>query len=424
MESAHPGQGEGDLMVNRPARRGNATVVFLVALPVLVFVFLMVLHTGQLEQSRGELQQVADAAALAGAHTLVDDATLLHDGGRAMPELLQRCRAEASRLARANPVLGVPTELEPNDENAGDGDIVFGIGDSPSQGAPLVADLKQLDQLHFINTVHVTAVRSRARGNALSLLGGTWLNGRSSDLTRTATAFLDRAVIGFRQVGDRPIPLVPIALLSDRGEEYSWEQQVEMGRGSDVFRYERDPYRVIFDETRGDGLREMVVRLRGKRPDSGDGQPTNSLLLQFGTQTGTDLARQVREGLRTEDLRSLGGELVLGADNRLPVPGSILGPSPDSVAFSQVRAALQALCDLGEIRAWPLFDPHATEERDVPILCGFVAARVLAVEADRNGLKFVLQPTSMSSVCVVTRTGPEAALSPRNPYLCRVRLVN
>jgi hypothetical protein len=400
-------------------------VLFLIALPMLVLVLLMALHTGQLEQSRGEVQQVADAAALAGALTLVDDATLLPDGGKAMPALLQRCRGEALRLARANPVLGSPTDLDPNHNNAEDGDIVFGLIDTPGQGQPQPADLAQLDQLRLINTVRVNAVRSRERGNPLQLIGGTWLNGRSGDLTRTATAFLDRAVIGFRQVGDRPIPLVPIALLSDLHDEASWEQQVELRKGPDNFRCEREPdYRVIFDENQGDGLHEMLVHLHGKHGERPN-HALNCLVLHLGSPSGMELARQVREGVRTADLQALGGELVLGPDNRLPVPGDLVGPAGDSAAFGQLLGALEELREQGEVRAWPLFHPHATEEHGRPILCGFVAARVMAVEAEKSSLHLVLQPACLSSASVVTRSANEDAAAPlRNPYICKVRLIN
>jgi hypothetical protein len=409
-------------MVGRHARRGNATLVFLIVLPVLLLVLLMVLHTGQLEQSRGEVQQVADAAALAAAQTLVDEATLLHDGGAAMLPLLERSREEARRFARANPVLGDPTELDLNEKNHDDGDIVFGMVEPP--GTPFGADLAQHDQLHLINTVQINVVRSRDRQNALKLFGGHWLNGRSGDLTRSATALIDRQVAGFRQVGDRPIPVVPFALLSDLHDEDSWEQQVELGRGTDQYRYEREPYRVLHSEKEGDGLREMRVHLHGKKGDGKD-DAVNCLLLHFGAQHGTDLARQIRAGLRKDDLKEVGGELVLGPDGKLPVTGSVLGPAPDSTEFMQVVAALQELSDLGEVRVWPLFHRHATEAHGQPILSGFVAARVMAVRGGEKGLHFVLQPACLSSATVVTSGQNESApVMPRNPYICKVRLVN
>lgn len=406
-------------MVRRQARRGNAALVFLIALPVLVLVLLMVLHTGQLEQSRGEVQQVADAAALAAAGTLVDDDTLRLDNGQALRDLLDRSRAEARTYARANPVLGAPTELDPNPDNREDGDIVFGMIDAPPQ-QPIPADLSEADHLRLINTVRVNVVRSRERNNALRLIGGQWLNGRNADLTRSATAYLDRRVLGFRPVGDQPIPVVPFALLSERGDEDSWEQQVEHRGGPDEFGYDREPYRVRYGKA-GDGLHEMHVRMPGKGAD--DAERVNCVVLHLGARHGTDLARQIRAGLTSADLSELGGELVLGPDGKLPVKGGLHDADPEANASAQVLAAFQELCDLGTVRAWPLFHRAATEAHGQPILSGFVAARVLAVSARGGGLQLVVQPACLTSASVVTgrEDGPPV---PLNRYLCKIRLIN
>jgi len=413
----------------RPPRRGNVALVFLVLLPALVLVVVLVLHTTQLEQARGEIQQAADAAALAAALALVDDASLRGDA-RALLSVFQRAQDEAVRYAGGNRVLGTASRLLLTADNDPEGDVVFGIADGPNQ--PLFpVDLNDPELLPLVNAVRVRVVRSRERGQHLPLIGGAMLNGRTSDMTRSATALLDRGVIGFRQVVAKPIPLVPIALLSDPSSDDSWEGQVE-GKGKerqDKFRYEAEPYRALSD--RGDGLAEMTVHLLGQRGKGGkggkDGPSTNGLLLHLGSGHPTELARQVRDGVVEDDLRALGGELVLGPGNRLPIPGSPDGPGENTLGFAELLLALKDLQNSGEVRAWPLFDP-LTDESGTPVVSGFVAARVMAVSPGQSGLglKVILQPASLQSSCVVTAPfgQNDDRDRPLNRYLSKVRLAN
>lgn len=408
-------------MTGRRSRRGNASLVFLIVLPVLVLVLLLVLRTGQLEQSRGEVQQVADAAALAAGLTLVDDTALL-PGSEARLQLLQRGREEARRYARANPVLGTPTELNPNEANAPEGDIVFGLADSPTESNPQPADLQDPLHLSLINTVRISVVRSRARGSALNLIGGTWFNSQGGDITRIATAYLDRRVVGLRQVGEKPMPLVPLALLSAPGnpsERESWESQVEHKAGTDDFSYRLTPS-YQFDSSKGDGLHEMTVRL-SSGPVEGDQPGPNCLVLNLGKKTQgptSELAQQVRSGVQ-------GSDLILGPDGRLPVQGTPFGPLPGSLAFTELVGALTELRDSGEVRVWPLFDSAATASYETPIVSGFVAARVMAVgTVDQGGLRFLLQPACLASVNVVTQEAEMKHAGQLNRYICKVRLID
>lgn len=403
-------------------RRGHAALVFLVLLPALLLVLLLVFHTAQVEQARAEVQQAADASAMAAALALVDDASLQADG-RAMLPVLHAAQEEAVRYAGRNTVMGTPNRLVLTADNAEDGDLLFGIADSPAHAAFRV-DLGDSELLPLINTVRVRVVRTAERDNQVRLVGGSWLNGRAGNITRSATAILDRAVVGFRPVVDKPLPVVPLALLSDPASRDSWEWQVEKGDDrTDEFRYLTEPYRALSD--RGDGLYEMTVSL--PRSDGAGGAQANCKVLCVGPEVGFGVPRQVREGIRADDLADYNRELVLGPGNRLPIPGLTSGSAMSGAAFNDLFLALKELSLTGVVRAWPLYDPSPTFE-GVPVLSGFVAARVMQVGSDgEGGLRFVLQPACLHSASVVTAPvgeGDEAdpAGRPQNRYVCKVRL--
>src|SRR5262249_31356995 len=163
---------------------------------------------------------------------------------------------------------------------------------------PRVADLKTVD------AVRVRAERSRERGDPLRLLRGPFLSRVPTDARARATALLDRDVIGVRPLPDIAAPLVPLALLSDpQGKrKRSWEAQVEKEGGSDSWAVD-DRGRRPRPAEGSDGLHEMEVRLGGERH--------NACLLQLGVRSVEELARQVVDGVRLEQLEALGGELVL-----------------------------------------------------------------------------------------------------------------
>jgi hypothetical protein len=268
--------------------------------------------------------------------------------------------------------------------------------------------------LGLVNAVRVTAQRTRARGNPAGLYLGQALSLDSADLIAVATGMLDRDVIGFRPVLNQPLPLVPIALLSDPtgANPASWENQVVAGNGPDDFRF--DPTTKTFvEDPNGDGLNEMPVALA----DSG-------CLLLLGVNDATSAAGQVRSGVTAAQLQGLGGQLVLGDKNQLPVPVAPgCGPVAGTPEAADLQASLQQLQLRGELRIWPLYT-GLDAQSGAAVLTEFVAARVVDVEASATGqpVRFTLQPGMMSSATAVTDASRRIGTG--NPYLCKVRLVH
>ncbi len=408
-------------MIGSRSRRGYLALVFLIVLPLLLIVLVMVLHTAHLEQARGEAQHAAQTAARAAALALVHDASLLEVPGAMLP-VLGESVSQAGLLAEQNLITGSGTVLIALPDNSEESDVIFGLVATPAD-VPIRADLTDVSILPLINTVQVKLVRSTERANALRLLGGGFMNGRFNEMTRSATAILDRGVIGFRPVLNKPIPLAPLALISSPSASDSWENQVEMGIGrKDQFRYQKDPYVVLSGQ---DGLYEMTVNLFNQPRDESQlpSPTTNAAILQLGTSNLVEIAQQVSKGIPPASLAGFNGELVLGSGKTLTVPGAGYGPSPGSDECNSLAFALNELQTTGTLRAWPLYTYAGSGQ---VVLTGFVAARVMRVAVDpMSGLQFVLQPASMHSPAIVTEFDRRATLEVpplRNRYLSRVRL--
>jgi Flp pilus assembly protein TadG len=414
-------------------RRGALSVYLIVSLPALLLAVLLGINAGYLVEGRTTLQNSADAAALAAAQGLVDDRTLLDDPAL-MRQVIEDARQAAISYADANPALGLPVALEPNLENDPDGDIVFGALEAPRDRHLVLTDLGAPCEefLKLTNTVRVTARRTEERGNPIKIVGGPFLSVLPTDAVIPATATLDRRLVGFRPAGRIPVPLVPIALLSDptgRNRD-SWEFQVEQHGGGDHWRFDRTLYQAVRDD-KGDGLFEMAVKL-GRAPGRGDqhgkkddeDRKSNACLLLFGAGDLPDVARQFRSGLTEQDLAQLGGELRLGVDNKeAAVPG--VPWAPGSAESQVLLQCLEELRLAGTPRVWPLFT-GLHPDSGMPVLSGFVAARVVDVESGQAGssLSFKVQPCAMSTVTALTdsgRDGKGGAMP--NRYICKVRLV-
>jgi hypothetical protein len=413
------------------ARPGAASVYLIVAVPVLLLAIVIALNAGYLVETRTTLQNSADAAALAAALALVDDRTLGGSPG-AMPDLIAEATAEAQAYARVNPVLDEPVIIKPNPDNNPDGDIVFGALDRPRDSNFVIFDpVRDAEDLGLINTVRIRARRTQAHGDPAVVVGGPFLSLRPFDVVNIATATIDRDVIGFRPHGRVPIPMVPIALRSDLTalERSSWEFQVERHGGEDRWRFDRESH-VAVPDAQGDGLFEMKVVLGARAGQAGRGagprrgRRPNGCVLQIGVGDLGGVADQITAGISPQQLEQFGGELVLFKDNKpLIVPGGLVGEGEGELELLQ---ALEQLRREGTPRVWPLFaafDP----ESGMPVLTGFVAARVVQVGSSQGGnneWSFAVQPCAMSTVTAVTdpeRRG-EGGATP-NRYVCKVRLI-
>lgn len=380
-------------------RRGTITPFLLIALMVLMAALAVAIDYSFLSETRVEMQNATDAAALAGAQVFVDDTTLLNNPALAL-NLVNLSRQAALQYGQLNLVGGQPLALSHNRHNLPDGDIIFGYIDDPAVKVFVQAqDLSASnEQLTSINAVRIIGRRTKARGNPAGTLASRAFGLSFVDMTATSTALLDHNIIGFRQNTSQPLPLAPLALLSDPtgANTQSWEYNVSEQNGP------------LVDNGLLHGLNVQLT-------PPGSGSPPNGFALQLGT---TDIGTQLQVGVTTADLQDFGGQFVLDATNHLAVP--LLG----ATGFTDLTAALTALQTSAAQRIFPLYSSYNATANEV-LLSGFVAARVVSVQSMNGGVTFTLQPTVMAVPAAITDAARRGVggVAITNPYIVKVRLV-
>lgn len=452
-------------------RHGGMSVWVVLAMGVLLALLALAVDGAYLWMAKVEMRNAADAIALATAQALLRD-EVLTNRPEAMWQTTQEAYKEAVRYGQVNPVLGRPLELvfDPGDSESSD--VVFGYRENAEdRNFQAAVDLGDVN----INAVRVIARRTRQRGNPAGMFFGRLLGLPVADVVASATAYLDRDVIGFRPVGQRPIPLAPLALLSDPNlsKPMAWETQTLAPiydgppDAADRFRFdpvrrrflevdaEADPTAHAYGSVPGDGIYEMDVRFPvGEslaKTDSADEETNACLVLLRPTDEasgppGVTVARHFRQGVTSHDLKEMGGQLVLGEDNRLVLAGM---PSITDEAVDSLYQALEALRDSAEPRIWPLYSAILQDQESATgwrvTIQGFVAARVVRVVLSdgmgsdvpslsgehgvsaRRELRLVLQPCQLAVNAAVTDSARRYAnpgVSIHNRYIAKVRLVN
>jgi len=430
------------------SRKGTITFYALLGLVLLLVALGVAVDVPSLWGTQTELHAGTDAAALAAAHCLASD-ELLRLQVEDPLAWLAASRRQAIAFARANQAGGQAIELLDNPENRADGDVVFGYYEPVERrfhAAPQ-ADLEDPRHAVLIHAVRVTAHRTRERGNAAGLFLGPWLGLRAADVVASSTAIVDWEVVGFRPLHGATVPLVPIALLSDptAAERDCWEAQTQPNVDARGNVWGRDNY--LFDSvkkrlvavgqgvSRGDGILEVKATLVLDGQESR--AKSSACLLRIGGQGEWGvLCRQVQAGVSAQDLEGpeFGGQLSLGMDNELRLPGWYVAPRADRPELGQLLNSLMSLQTSAEPRIWPLFVRPAfasPQGESFALVRGFVAARVARVELEsfddggvtRQRVCVILQPCVLSTSTAMTdarqRQGrPETW----GRYVCKVRL--
>jgi hypothetical protein len=420
----------------------------LVCAPVILLVFALSIRVTSKRQEQVELQNASDASALAAAAALVDD-SLLREDLESQLRVIAVSRSEAIRLAELNRVAARPLVLDPNWTNLISGNILLGTLDNPFSK---VFD----DSLDFAPNLYAP------RMNAVRIAG------KHHGVAASATAFVDRDVLGFGITGTvglpgqvvASIPVMPLALLSHpvapadncpaswiKTRHDSWESQIMARKGTDV--WTAAPGAEVGPGP--DGVPEMTVVISRPGLDALD----NGRLVAVGPDAMEGALRQFQTGMTAFDLSDRDGQLLLNdaweekqPRNELFLPSL----SPQDGALENLALALGNI--LGERRAWMLYSGTSkpgTEDR--LRIVGFVAARVVDVRLqcltdEKNGERaanslqedrkrvdqviVTIQPCMLITATAVTLPREIGEFSPTrrnwgprtlfNPYVCKVRL--
>jgi hypothetical protein len=400
-------------------RSGAVLPWFIVCGPVLLLALLWTLTVALHRHRQEELKVAVEEAALSGCNYLVDE-ELLTDHPCRFQLVRDRAREAVQRFALYSRVDGRPLQLDANLENDPEGEILLGQLAHPfrrdfflhREKGNKEQESPEKKARELIHLAGLDAVRVKAER------GGT---------VAAATAWVDRYVIGFRPQGVKPMPVVPLAILSDpfgpplSAAAESWEWSIEARQGT--FRWMHDPRyphpRHCEPGECDDRIPEITLCFSTKHHEG------NARGLWIGAEQVGDLARQTWTGLTRDDLRDVGGALVLPADQPLFLPCMKLTKSE----LEDLADALEGLRETGERRIWmlysPVFDTKSKDGVKATGVLGFVAAQVMHVQLSKDKLCVVLQPgMRITDTAITDIDRPDEGPRPLwNPYVCRVRLV-
>lgn len=189
-------------------RRGQTAMLFGLMLPVLVGFVALAADTAVLAVARSQMYTAADAAALAGAKQLVDDARLT--GTSAISTEMTNANTFAQRFGQANNVLKQAPLVNTDPNNTSSGDIRIGYLDPTNPSATL--DTSNASKSKF-NAAQVTITRSSDHVGPVPAFFSQVMGFRGTSFSVTSTAIAwNYAVTGYKNNGSGGTNLLPIVL--------------------------------------------------------------------------------------------------------------------------------------------------------------------------------------------------------------------
>jgi hypothetical protein len=422
-------------MTRTNIRRGGIAVWALVVLPVVLLLVMLALAHVHTSLALEHANRTADIAALSAAEELVCDdllvARLRGDGSHLGPTF-DRSHAAAVRACSVNPILGQIITPDRNPDNSPEGDFV--VGGVRRHGFSCDFIPARPNQYAGVNAVRICLCR-----DGVPAPGGFRL-----DVCAIATAMLDGEVCGFEiNCHGQRIPLAPLAL-DRRVWEAGLDGRSSGNQGDDDGKDSDDDDDQ--DDRRKDGdirLPEIVFRMMAGPTGKGNGngrRPT-AVPLTIGTRSVAELASQFVAGVTEEQYFRFVDDF---GPFELDEHGEKLGVPADRFYgkgnHEALRAALTALKQSGEVRAYPTSVRFSLRHANMVEVSGFVAARVVDVResvadpkepkgkgADKKdhpdpsgpprSLLVTLRPAMLCTPTAVTRHG-----APINLYVCRIQL--
>jgi hypothetical protein len=325
-----------------------------------------------------ELQRTADSAALAACWQYAE--TLAN--GASPTDATTQGRNTAAQYALQNPVSGIQPAINPNLENFGSGDLVFG----------------QLDDLYNYGAALNTSTPSQFNAVRLKVRRDSTLNGEtpyffakvfgqaSLGLSAEATAGFYRRINGVRTPSDGGnVDVLPYAL-----DLETWDAMLA-GNAGDSWCWNSATKTV----TQGsDGIREVNLFPQGT------GSPGNRGTVDIGGSNNStaDIARQIIYGISPADLAYHGGSLDLGEDGEMDLNG-------DTGISAGVKDELNAI--KGQPRLIPIFSLVVGPGNNANYtIVHWAGIRIMEVKltGSMNQKRVIIQPCPMVMSGVIPST--------------------
>ena len=365
-------------------RRAAALILVLIALPVILGMAALTVDVGAMFNTRIDLQNAADAAALAGVSAYVTDPMMMLRLGSDSSSLVAQVQAlvneRAPVLSMLNPLFGAEaTALEVND-------IQVGWIDLDSATSPLQTGVPGSSY----NAVQVTVRRSDKGGNGpLRLFFASIFGVEETNITASAVAAFDDRVRGI-DVGDSGGALLPFTVHEDVYEQ-------DLVSGDDLFGYD-DGWREV--TSGADGVREINLYPHDVGPGN-DG----ILNLPSSSSNGTpEIREQIENGVQPEDIElDIGGSEITFVDESGDPTTYTLDGNPGFIATLESSIETR----IGDVIAFLLYDQtngaggNNLTYRITDIRFG----RVLGVSLKQKPRGIWIQPTIYSGGGVRLSTG-------------------
>lgn len=345
-----------------PRRRGVVIAFVVLTLAALIGMTALTIDVGVMVNTRADLQNAADAAAMAGVSAMSTDAMVMVKQGRggSVGEVLRLAKVRAAETSALNRSFGAKgTILEARDIQVGWLDITSGTSDIVTGGPPAEW-----------NAVKVTVRRSKSGQNGPVTFFFAGIFGQHSiDITATATAVLEDRAAVITPNGDWLWPFTIDKTIHD----------AQMLNGNDVFAYDPSAESV---SNGPDGMREIHMFPGGETPG-------NFGLLNIGADSASDaeLEAQIVNGVTADDWESETGqtELVFTDDAGGPVTYDVPGnPGLKAALFNSIEDRI------GSVVAYLLHDEvTGSGANTVYRIVGVRFGRVVGVsleDSNRKGL--------------------------------------
>jgi Flp pilus assembly protein TadG len=356
---------------------------------LLVFMVILVafaIDIGYIQVAKVQLQQAADAAALAATAELIDDESLVAADGLA--DEITAARSRAVQYAALNPVCLVAPVIDPNTGNSASGEVV--VGNLPDPSNPAQA-MNFIDPNSF-NAVQVRVQRTVARNGEVGLFFARVFGSNTQGVQATATAAILRNIRGFSAPSDGSnLGILPFAL-----DKQTWDDMLA-GGGGDQWSWNPTTKTLTHGS---DTVREVNLYPQGT------GSPGNRGTVDIGgTNNSTnDIARQIVHGVSAADLAQMpGGKLALGDDGTL----SLNGDTGISAGVKDELASIR-----GQTRVIPIFTTvNGNGNNAQYTIVALAGIRILDVKLTgaMSGKRLTVQPANVQMEGALPSSGAQTS---------------
>lgn len=366
-------------------KRASMLPLVAVSMAILFIMLAVVVDFGWIFLAQNQLQNTADASALAAATELIDE-DILHGNPNQTDDIVDT-RDYAEIYAALNQAAKRSILLDRNDANNPNGDVVVGYIEDPNN---YLSPFESSGVSEY-NSVKVQARLAQTMNGPLGLFFGTFTGVDQIELSAETTASIDDRILGFDiplseggECSDERIPILPFTIFED-----SWKVQtdgdhycgchIDCPPQTDI---DHLKYNTVTGEVQycaGDGIPEVKLYPNKWSVCTVPGLPGNFGTIDIGPSDNStsDLIEQIYNGVSREDLDAIGG-LILSK------PGCHYGTysmwlNGDSGVSSAVKTALEDI--IGEPRILPLFgDAYGGGDNVQYKIVAFVGVRIMEVK--------------------------------------------